>query len=367
MNARRPNWRPGDDRADIPSMIRVDQAGEYGATRIYAGQLAVLGDRHPASRVIARMALQEKRHLDHFNELMTDRGIRPTVLQPIWNVAGHALGAVTALMGPSAAMACTAAVETEIDKHYSEQVRCLGEDDPDLSATITEFQARSSSIATPRSPRAPRTRSAIRSFPLSSRGLPRRNRAFEEDMIMKKMLLGLLAGELPCSARSGAAGAGRTRSGAAAPRQFRGLAAARDRRPDDRCRGGHPRQPADRLWQGSLPASSEDEIIVCARRPENDRFRIPAPLRDDGAPAANSWANRATELQYVGRQGIGSCSPVGPGGASGCLVQFINQARAERGGGDQVNWNALIEQARRDRLGRIDADSEEIERELNPR
>ncbi len=122
-------------------MIRVDQAGEYGATRIYAGQLAVLGNRHPASRVIARMALQEKRHLDHFDQLMTDRGIRPTLLQPIWNVAGHALGAITAFMGPSAAMACTAAVETEIDKHYSDQVRCLGNDDPDLSATITEFQA----------------------------------------------------------------------------------------------------------------------------------------------------------------------------------------------------------------------------------
>jgi ubiquinone biosynthesis monooxygenase Coq7 len=141
MTPKRPSWRPGDDRPDLHSMIRVDQAGEYGATRIYAGQLAVLGDRHPASRTIARMASQERRHLDHFDQLMTDRGIRPTVLQPFWNVAGHALGAVTALMGPSAAMACTAAVETEIDKHYSDQLKALGEEDPDLSATITEFQA----------------------------------------------------------------------------------------------------------------------------------------------------------------------------------------------------------------------------------
>jgi ubiquinone biosynthesis monooxygenase Coq7 len=141
MSAPRPRWRPGDDRADIASMIRVDQAGEYGATRIYAGQLAVLGDGHPAARIIARMAFQEKRHLDHFDQLMTDRGIRPTVLQPLWNVAGHALGAVTGLMGPNAAMACTAAVETEIDKHYSDQLRRLGQDDPDLSATITDFQA----------------------------------------------------------------------------------------------------------------------------------------------------------------------------------------------------------------------------------
>jgi len=137
----RPGWRPGDDRADVPSMLRVDQAGEYGATRIYAGQLAVLGTRHPASRAIGRMAVQEQRHLSHFDALLADRGVRSTLLQPIWNVAGHALGAVTALISPSAAMACTAAVETEIDKHYADQLRQLGDDDPDLSATITEFQA----------------------------------------------------------------------------------------------------------------------------------------------------------------------------------------------------------------------------------
>ena len=141
MTAARPDWRPGDERPDVDSMIRVDQAGEYGATRIYAGQLAVLGEEHPAAHVIARMALQERRHLEHFDQLLTDRGIRPTLLQPVWKVAGHALGAVTALISPQAAMACTAAVETEIDKHYSEQLRALGDEDPDLSGTITEFQA----------------------------------------------------------------------------------------------------------------------------------------------------------------------------------------------------------------------------------
>ncbi|HEY1145384.1 demethoxyubiquinone hydroxylase family protein [Allosphingosinicella humi] len=122
-------------------MLRVDQAGEYGATRIYAGQLAVLGSRHPSARVIARMAAQEDRHLAHFDTLLAERGVRPTLLQPFWSVAGHALGAVTALMGPNAAMACTAAVETEIDKHYSEQLRALGADEPELAATIEEFQA----------------------------------------------------------------------------------------------------------------------------------------------------------------------------------------------------------------------------------
>lgn len=136
-----PLRRPGDERLDVPSMLRVDQAGEYGATRIYAGQLAVLGTRHPASRVIARMAAQEDRHLKTFDAILAERGVRPTLLQPIWNVAGYALGAATALMGPSAAMACTAAVETEIDKHYADQLRALGDEDGDLAATITDFQA----------------------------------------------------------------------------------------------------------------------------------------------------------------------------------------------------------------------------------
>jgi ubiquinone biosynthesis monooxygenase Coq7 len=137
---RRPRWRPGDERPDIASMARVDQAGEYGATRIYCGQLAVLGSRHPAARVIARMQSQEERHLRHFDEMLVERGIRPTLLQPFWSAAGYALGAATALLGPSAAMACTAAVETEIDKHYDEQLRSLGEEEPDLAATIREFQ-----------------------------------------------------------------------------------------------------------------------------------------------------------------------------------------------------------------------------------
>ena len=145
MNAAAPSpaarWRPGDARPDIDSMIRVDQAGEYGAVRIYCGQLAVLGTRHPAARLISRMQAQEERHLDRFDHMLVERGLRPTLLQPLWHVAGYALGAATALMGPKAAMACTAAVETEIDRHYSEQRRALGEDEPDLGATIADFQA----------------------------------------------------------------------------------------------------------------------------------------------------------------------------------------------------------------------------------
>ena len=135
----RPRWRPGDDRPDIASMVRVDQAGEYGATRIYCGQLAVLGT-HPASRSVARMQAQEERHLRSFDEMMVERGVRPTLLQPLGSHAGYWLGAVTALMGPSAAMACTAAVETEIDRHYSDQLRALGQEEPDLAGTIGRFR-----------------------------------------------------------------------------------------------------------------------------------------------------------------------------------------------------------------------------------
>src|SRR3546814_19199052 len=104
-------------------MIRVDQAGEYGATRIYAGQLAVLGDRHPCSRTIARMATQEQRHLEEFDRLIADRGVRPTLPQPLWKVAGHPLGAATALMGPEAAMACTAPVASKLDHPSSAQLK----------------------------------------------------------------------------------------------------------------------------------------------------------------------------------------------------------------------------------------------------
>ena len=134
-------WHPGQRRADTKSMIRVDQAGEFGATRIYEGQLAVLRRNSPAAKLVARMADQEKRHLDRFNAIMAERSIRPTALQPIWNVAGFALGAATALMSEKAAMACTEAVEIEIDRHYSQQLEELGDDDPELAADIAEFRA----------------------------------------------------------------------------------------------------------------------------------------------------------------------------------------------------------------------------------
>lgn len=122
-------------------MLRVDQAGEYGAVRIYAGQLAVMGNRAPHAGEVAAMAAQEAEHRQRFDALLAERGVRPTALQPLWSVAGYALGAATALLGPEAAMACTAAIETEIDRHYTQQLNELGGSDPELSGVIESFRA----------------------------------------------------------------------------------------------------------------------------------------------------------------------------------------------------------------------------------
>jgi 3-demethoxyubiquinol 3-hydroxylase len=131
----------GDPVPDTAAMVRVDHAGEYGAARIYAGQLAVMGTRSPVSSEIARMAAQEEKHLKTFDRLLVERRIRPTLLMPLWHGAGFALGALSALAGPKAAMAVTAAVETEIDRHYQQQRDALQGEDPELEGLIGEFQA----------------------------------------------------------------------------------------------------------------------------------------------------------------------------------------------------------------------------------
>ena len=132
---------PGDlePQALIDRYLRVNHAGEYGARRIYEGQLAVLR-RTQSSTAIAHMYEQELRHLKHFEDLMVARRARPTALQPLWHVAGFALGAATALMGERAAMACTVAVEEVIDEHYANQAEQLGGDEAELKATIEEFR-----------------------------------------------------------------------------------------------------------------------------------------------------------------------------------------------------------------------------------
>jgi 3-demethoxyubiquinol 3-hydroxylase len=133
---------PGDlaHRELIDRIVRVDHAGEFGAQRIYEGQLAVLG-RHPSADTIRHMKAQEERHLAAFEKLIVERRARPTVLHPLWNIAGFALGAGTALMGEKAAMACTIAVEEVIDEHYRRQAESLDDSEAELKATIEEFRA----------------------------------------------------------------------------------------------------------------------------------------------------------------------------------------------------------------------------------
>ncbi len=141
-----PRPLPGDmpHQERIERMIRVDHAGEYGAARIYDGQLAILGHRHRFSPAIRHMAEQERKHLAAFDQLVNERKVRPTLLGPVWHVAGFALGAATALMGEKAAMACTAAVEEVIDEHYGgqlDQLTAMDEQDEELMETVEQFRA----------------------------------------------------------------------------------------------------------------------------------------------------------------------------------------------------------------------------------
>jgi ubiquinone biosynthesis monooxygenase Coq7 len=133
---------PGDlpPEKDTEQMIRVNHAGEYGAMRIYAGQLAVLKNA-PARKLVEHMTAQEAKHLATFETLMRQRKVRPTVLMPLWHMAGFALGAATALMGEKAAFACTVAVESVIDEHYAAQHKRLGPEEAELATTIETFRA----------------------------------------------------------------------------------------------------------------------------------------------------------------------------------------------------------------------------------
>ena len=127
---------------DTERMLRVDQAGEFGAKRIYEGQLAVMGSRAPNAQDIAGMARQEEAHLATFDAMLAARGVLPTLLQPLWSRAGYLLGAATALIGPEAAMACTVAIEEEIDRHYTRQLDQLERSgsDPELEQHVRTFR-----------------------------------------------------------------------------------------------------------------------------------------------------------------------------------------------------------------------------------
>ena len=137
-----PAWLPGDPtpEQELDRALRVDHAGEFGAVRIYEGQLAVLGDA-PQAEPIRHMAQQERGHLAIFEALLNERRVRPTVMGPVWSAAGFALGASSALLGDKAAMACTAAVEEVIDGHYGRQIERLSESEPELCEVLERCRA----------------------------------------------------------------------------------------------------------------------------------------------------------------------------------------------------------------------------------
>lgn len=136
---------PGENvRArELAEMIHVDHAGEYGAVQIYRGQRAVFGrsdSKAHAASLIAEMEAGEQEHLKTFDRLIAERGVRPTIMAPIWRVAGFGLGAVTALMGEKAAHACTEAVEEVIEEHYGRQSERLAGVDAELKHVVDKFR-----------------------------------------------------------------------------------------------------------------------------------------------------------------------------------------------------------------------------------
>lgn len=134
---------PGDHppNEEIKRMIRVNHAGEFGATRIYAGQIAVLGETAQGD-TLRHMQEQEVEHYNYFDQQITKRAVRPTLFSPFWHMAGFALGAATAMMGKKAAMACTVAVEETIDEHYQEQIEQLDQypNEQELKEHIIRFR-----------------------------------------------------------------------------------------------------------------------------------------------------------------------------------------------------------------------------------
>lgn len=133
----------GAGGARLAEILRVDHAGEMAAVQIYRGQLAVLGKAKSHQRIagqLAEMEADEAVHLARFDVLLTEHGVRPTIMTPFWRVAAFALGAGTALLGDKAAHACTEAVEDVIEQHYAGQIAELKDRDPALAAELSKFR-----------------------------------------------------------------------------------------------------------------------------------------------------------------------------------------------------------------------------------
>ena len=140
----KPAW-PGRGavRRRLSEILRVDHAGELGAVHIYRGQRAVFAAAPAHGRTeeaLAEMEAHEQVHLDRFDALLNAHKVRPTLMAPLWRVAGFALGAGTALLGEKAAHACTEAVENVIEQHYAGQIEELKTRDPELAAELSQFR-----------------------------------------------------------------------------------------------------------------------------------------------------------------------------------------------------------------------------------
>lgn len=126
--------------------------------------------------------------------------------------------------------------------------------------------------------------------------------------------------------------------------------------------------------EDECPQSTPDQITVCARMDEGERYRIPQNLRESTSPANEAWATRVRSFETVGNFGTMSCSPVGAGGEFGCTPQFIEAAYAEKAQSDSIRFSQLIAEARAERLSTIDAEAadtqarvEELERQYMER
>lgn len=138
-----PRPGPGQDKARLAEMLRVDHAGEFAAVHIYRAQRAVLEARKGKAEIsedLTEMEGHEQVHLDRFNALLNEHQVRPTAMIPLWKVAATVLGAGTALISEKAAHACTEAVESVIEKHYAEQIAEIKDRDPELAAELTQFR-----------------------------------------------------------------------------------------------------------------------------------------------------------------------------------------------------------------------------------
>lgn len=110
------------------------------------------------------------------------------------------------------------------------------------------------------------------------------------------------------------------------------------------------------------PSTDPNEIVVCMRMDEQERYRIPENLRSDPNALANTaWTERVRSMETVGNFGTDSCSPVGAGGFTGCTQSLVQNARLEKKTGEEAVAGRLIEEERQRRLSNIDRDAAAVE------